>query len=196
MPRPKAALDRLSPKHQGQGVHGPVGRRFTRRKNHASYPAARALVAATMTATLAAAAQRPLMAQRPTPAEEDVPDHLTAPPAQYNPAAAQAVADIQARAAEDAVAPSAHAAGRASGGNGTPLFANYYVGPPGVPAQLYPMPRPTPAFVGQVWITYPRVHAPRVLVPPRQYYRYTPGKALQLGLGALQLGIMGFIPSF
>jgi hypothetical protein len=35
------------------------------------------------------------------------------------------------------------------------LFSNYYVGPPGHPAQMYVSPRPTPPFVGHTWITYP-----------------------------------------
>ena len=34
------------------------------------------------------------------------------------------------------------------------LFYNYYVGPPGVPAGMYPCPRPTPPFVGHTYITY------------------------------------------
>ncbi len=37
----------------------------------------------------------------------------------------------------------------------TGLFSNYYVGPPGHPAQMYVSPRPTPPFVGHTWITYP-----------------------------------------
>jgi hypothetical protein len=57
-----------------------------------------------------------------------------------------------------------------------PLFYNYYVGPPGVPAQIYPGPRPTPAFVGQVWITYPPLMPHEFLYHhKRSYYKYTPG---------------------
>jgi hypothetical protein len=53
------------------------------------------------------------------------------------------------------VAERAHAAGRAS----TPgdVFYNFYVPPMGdesVGAELYPCPRPTPAYVGYTYITY------------------------------------------
>jgi hypothetical protein len=76
------------------------------------------------------------------------------------------------------------------------LFYNYYVGPPGVPAQLYPMPRPTPANVGQVWITYPPLMPHEFLYHHhRRYYRYTPGGYSSASV-RYSSGIMGFVPSF
>jgi hypothetical protein len=52
------------------------------------------------------------------------------------------------------------------------LFSNYYVGPPGQPAQLYVSPRPTPPFVGHTWITYPPFSPHEYLYKhSRVYYR-------------------------
>jgi hypothetical protein len=52
------------------------------------------------------------------------------------------------------------------------LFSNYYVGPPGLPAQLYVSPRPTPPFVGHTWITYPPFAPHEYLYKhSRVYYR-------------------------
>lgn len=45
------------------------------------------------------------------------------------------------------------------------LFANYYA-QPGVPASLYPAPRPTPPFVGHTYITY------EALYPHEFLYRH------------------------
>jgi hypothetical protein len=46
-------------------------------------------------------------------------------------------------------------AGRtALAGGPSDLFANYYTSGPGVPAQLYVSPLPTPPLVGHTWITY------------------------------------------
>ena len=61
-------------------------------------------------------------------------------------------------------------------GKPMPLFYNYYVGPPGVPAQLYVSPRPTPPYVGHTWITYPPFMPHEYLYHHhRTYYKYTPG---------------------
>jgi len=155
-----------------------------------------ALVAATLTALLTAV-QRPLVAQGPTLAEEDVPDHLTAPPAGLNSVAVRPVAGTPA-ACPGAGAGTAMGVGGGAMPGGPPkqLFYNYYVGPPGVPAQLYPMPRPTPAFVGQVWITYPPFMPHEYLYHHhRRYYRYTPGGYSSASV-RYSSGIMGFIPSF
>jgi hypothetical protein len=55
------------------------------------------------------------------------------------------------------------------------LFYNYYVGPPGVPAQLYPSPRPTPPMVGWTYITYQPLMPHEFLYHHhRHYYRYYP----------------------
>ena len=77
-----------------------------------------------------------------------------------------------------------------------PLFYNYYVGPPGVPAQMYPMPRPTPEFVGRVWITYPPFMPNEYLYHHhRRYYRFTPSGYNSASV-RYSSGIMGFIPAF
>ncbi len=47
----------------------------------------------------------------------------------------------------------------------TDLFAQYYVGPPGVPAKLYVCPRPTPPLVGHTWITYQPLAPARNALP-------------------------------
>ena len=53
------------------------------------------------------------------------------------------------------------------------MFYNYYVGPPGVPAQLYLCPRPTPPLVGHTWITYqPLMPHEFMYKHKRSYYRY------------------------
>jgi hypothetical protein len=55
------------------------------------------------------------------------------------------------------------------------LFYNYYVGPPGVPAKLYPSPRPTPPMVGWTYITYQPLMPHEFLYHHhRHYYRYYP----------------------
>jgi hypothetical protein len=55
------------------------------------------------------------------------------------------------------------------------LFYNYYVGPPGVPARLYPSPRPTPPMVGWTYITYqPLMPHEFMYHHKRHYYRYYP----------------------
>jgi len=57
----------------------------------------------------------------------------------------------------------------------TDLFYNYYVGPPGVPAQMYVSPRPTPPYVGHTWITYQPLMPHEFLYHhKRTYYRYHP----------------------
>ena len=56
------------------------------------------------------------------------------------------------------------------------LFYNYYAGPPGVPAQLYISPRPTPPLVGHTWITYqPLMPHEFLYVHRRNYYKYSQG---------------------
>lgn len=61
-----------------------------------------------------------------------------------------------------------------------PLFENYYVGParygaPGMPAELYISPRPTPPLVGHTWVTYPPLAPHEFLYHHhRTYWRYTP----------------------
>ena len=64
---------------------------------------------------------------------------------------------------------------RAEAGNRSDqLFYNYYAGPPGVPAQLYISPRPTPPLVGHTWITYQPLMPHEFLhVHNRNYYRYS-----------------------
>lgn len=53
------------------------------------------------------------------------------------------------------------------------LFYNYYVGPPGVPAQMYLCPRPTPPLVGHTWITYqPLMPHEFMYKHSRKYYQY------------------------
>ena len=53
------------------------------------------------------------------------------------------------------------------------LFYNYYVGPPGVPAQMYLCPRPTPPLVGHTWITYqPLMPHEFMYKHRRNYYKY------------------------
>ncbi len=124
----------------------------------------RAALAAATLATLLVVGSRPLAAQVPTPAapiDGQYADETE--PAPYPDAAAQTVVPT---GGANPVATSPP----------LPLFYNYYVGPPGVPAQLYPMPRPTPAYVGQVWITYPPLMPHEFLYHHhRRYYKYTPG---------------------
>ncbi len=151
-------------------------------------------MAATLT-FLAGSGLRPLAAQYPTPAGEDVSGHLTAPPAGLTPVEPEAAAGVNATCPGAGTAQGA-AGGPRPGGPPMPLFYNYYVGPPGVPAQLYPGPRPTPAFVGQVWITYPPFMPHEYLYHHhRRYYRYTPGGYNSASV-RYSSGIMGFIPSF
>jgi hypothetical protein len=155
-----------------------------------------ALVAATLS-LLGSCGLRPLMAQGPMLAEEDVPDHLTAPQAAHNPDAVQPAAGAPAACPGSGAATAQGAGGGPRpGGPPMPLFYNYYVGPPGVPAQLYPGPRPTPAFVGQVWITYPPFMPHEYLYHHhRRYYRYTPSGYNSASV-RYSSGIMGFIPAF
>jgi hypothetical protein len=47
-----------------------------------------------------------------------------------------------------------------------PVFSNYYADTPGVPAQLYVSPLPTPPVVGHTWITY------QPLAPHEQLYHH------------------------
>ena len=124
----------------------------------------RAALAAAVLVALLLTGPRPAAAGQPTPAAPVEGDYVDqAEPAPY-PAAG-----------ETTVVPSA-GANPVQTGPPLPLFYNYYVGPPGVPAQLYPMPRPTPAFVGQVWITYPPLMPHEFLYHHhRRYYKYTPG---------------------
>ena len=57
------------------------------------------------------------------------------------------------------------------------LFYNYYVdGDSGVPAQMYPAPRPTPPFVGHTYFTYQPFLPHEFMYPhSRVYRRYRPG---------------------
>ena len=56
------------------------------------------------------------------------------------------------------------------------LFANYYVGPPGLPAQLYVSPQPVPPLVGHTWITYQPLAPHEMLYwHKRTYLRHHPG---------------------
>jgi hypothetical protein len=57
----------------------------------------------------------------------------------------------------------------------TDLFANYYTDTPGVPAQLYVSPLPTPPQIGHTWITYQPL-APHEMMyhHHRRYYSYHP----------------------
>jgi hypothetical protein len=59
---------------------------------------------------------------------------------------------------------------------GPELFYNYYVPPgeyPGVPAQLYLAPRPTPPVVGHTYVTYQPLLPHEFLYPHcRRYWRY------------------------
>jgi len=57
------------------------------------------------------------------------------------------------------------------------IFYNFYNGPsaagPGVPAQLYVAPRPTPPLVGHTWMTYPPLMPHEFLyLHHRKYYKY------------------------
>jgi len=57
------------------------------------------------------------------------------------------------------------------------IFYNYFVGPsaagPGVPAQLYVSPRPSPPMVGHTWITYPPLSPHEFLYHHhRTHYKY------------------------
>jgi hypothetical protein len=61
------------------------------------------------------------------------------------------------------------------------LFYNFYSGPayrsyyPGVPAEMYLSPRPTPPLVGHTWITYQPLMPHEFLYRHhRTYYRYYP----------------------
>jgi hypothetical protein len=52
------------------------------------------------------------------------------------------------------------------------LFYNYYVnGDSGVPAQMYPAPRPTPPFVGHTYFTYQPFLPHEFLYPHSRVYR-------------------------
>ena len=56
------------------------------------------------------------------------------------------------------------------------LFYNYYVGPPGQPAQAFVSPRPTPPFVGHTYITYQPLQPNEFLYwHHRVYRRYAGG---------------------
>ena len=149
-----------------------------------------ALVAATL-ASLLTVDLRPLVAQQPTPA--DVVDDQGGVDSQGVPCPTnngQAVGSMAGAAGYGG------AAGAVAPRPPLKLFYNYYVGPPGVPAQLYPMPRPTPEFVGQVWITYPPLMPHEFLYHHhRRYYRYTPGGYSSASV-RYSSGIMGFIPAF
>jgi hypothetical protein len=143
-----------------------------------------AAVMATMLWAMSSPATRPLAAQEPELADpQGAPDHMTTAP--------------QSSTAEPIEA-GCPAGSQQQGGSGRhlPLFYNYYVGPPGVPAQIYPMPRPTPAYVGQVWITYPPLMPHEFLYHHhRRYYRYTPSGYSSASI-RYSSGIMGFLPSF
>jgi hypothetical protein len=143
-----------------------------------------ALLAAALTSLLAVDL-RPLAAQQPMPAEEVEVGGAIDPQAAPCPVGAGQM-----------VGPQGGVAAGVPTGPPLKLFYNYYVGPPGVPAQLYPMPRPTPAYVGQVWITYPPLMPHEFLYHHhRRYYRYTPGGYSSASV-RYSSGIMGFLPSF
>ncbi len=60
------------------------------------------------------------------------------------------------------------------------IFNNYYVGPApnggGIPAQMYVSPRPSPAYVGHTWITYPPLAPHEFLYKHcRKYHKYYRG---------------------
>jgi hypothetical protein len=69
-------------------------------------------------------------------------------------------------------------AGRATLAASPPLFCNYYTDTPGVPAQLYTCPLPTPPLVGHTWITYQALEPHEFLYHHhRRYYSYHPDAA-------------------
>ncbi len=56
-----------------------------------------------------------------------------------------------------------------------PPFQQFYA-QPGVPAGMYPSPRPTPPYVGHTYVTYEPLNPHEFLYPhARAYYRYNPG---------------------
>lgn len=58
------------------------------------------------------------------------------------------------------------------------LFQNYYVGPPGVPGQMYVSPLPVPPLVGYTWITYQPLEPHQFLYHHhKKYFSYHPGAA-------------------
>lgn len=69
-------------------------------------------------------------------------------------------------------------AGRTTLAAGPGVFQNYYVGPPGVPGQLYVSPLPAPPLVGYTWITYQALEPHEFLYHHhRTYHSYHPGAA-------------------
>jgi hypothetical protein len=69
-------------------------------------------------------------------------------------------------------------AGRTALAEVPPLFANYYPDTPGVPAQLYVSPLPTPPLVGHTWITYqPLAPHEYLYCHHKRYYAYHPDAA-------------------
>ena len=59
------------------------------------------------------------------------------------------------------------------------LFYNYYIGPGncfgGIPAEMYPSPRPTPAWTGHTYVTYQPLMPHEMLYKHhRTYYRQHP----------------------
>jgi hypothetical protein len=66
-----------------------------------------------------------------------------------------------------------------------PIFQNYYTSPmtPGVPAQMYLSPRPTPMLVGHTWVTYQPFMPHEFLYKHHATYcRKQPGRVLPLNV--------------